>query len=58
MMQAKSMVIRSKIALVFLLWLMHAAVLVDSSHFRGAIIMVRPQPGGAENEVSIAIYKP
>ena len=25
--------------------------LVRSSHFRGAIIMVRPQPGGAENEV-------
>ena len=26
--------------------------MVESSHFRGGIIMVRPQSGGAENEVS------
>ena len=25
--------------------------LVSSTHFRGGIIMVRPQPGGVENEV-------
>lgn len=29
---------------------------VDSSHFRGAIISVRPHQGGASKEVSIATY--
>lgn len=27
-----------------------------SSHFRGAVIMVRPRLGGAENEVQLNVY--
>ena len=27
--------------------------MVESSHFRGGIIMVRPQPGGVANEVGV-----
>ncbi len=29
--------------------------LVEGSHFRGAIIMVRPQPGEADNEVRLKL---
>ena len=37
------------------LWLLVLGLLalsVHASHFRGGIIMVRPLPGGGENEVS------
>lgn len=30
---------------------------VDSTHFRGAVIMVRPKFGGADEEVAICIIK-
>jgi hypothetical protein len=36
---------------LFLVFLLYAVSGVFSSHFRGGIIMVRPQPGGAPKEV-------
>lgn len=36
-------------------WLLLLLMLIDTvslSHFRGGIIMTRPVPGGAQNEVS------
>ena len=38
---------------IFALVLLYAVSGVFSSHFRGGIIMVRPQPGGAPKEVGI-----
>ena len=38
-----------------LILLMYAVSGVFSSHFRGGIIMVRPQPGGAPKEVGTLI---
>ena len=37
--------------IVVLAFLLNAVSGVISSHFRGGIIMVRPQPGGAPKEV-------
>ena len=34
------------------MWLLVLGLSVHASHFRGGIIMVRPSPGGGENEVS------
>ena len=38
---------------IVVLVLLYAVSGVFSSHFRGGIIVVRPQPGGAPNEVGI-----
>ena len=34
------------------MWLLVLGLSVHASHFRGGIIMIRPLPGGGENEVS------
>ena len=39
---------------VFLVHLLCTIAVVQSSHFRGAVTMVRPKDGGAETEVIIA----
>ena len=39
------------LSIVFLVHLFCTITVVDSAHFRGAVIMVRPKDGGAENEV-------
>lgn len=41
---------RCRLALLVVLSIYSSCVL--SSHFRGGIIMIRPQPGGAQHEVS------
>ena len=42
--------------IVILLIVFHAAYDVYASHFRGAVIMVRPKPGGAVKEVLKIIF--
>ena len=40
---------------IFLVHLLCTIAVVQSSHFRGAVIMVRPKDGGEETEVTINI---
>ena len=45
---------RLLIVILDLLILFYAADNVNAAHFRGAVIMVRPKPGGAVKEVKLA----